>query len=94
MPTSFDTVVNLDVLSKNVEECLIVLDIDTDAQRQKNEDQFHQWLSELGYPMPAFSTLSYRLDWLALRRLHFYMAKAVANQHWEAYRYFKHAITP
>ena len=43
--------------------------------------------------MPAFLNSPYRLDWLALRRLRFYTAKAIANQHWEAYRYFKHACT-
>ena len=69
-----------------VDECPIVLDDDTDVDRQAYEDQFRQWLTVMRYPIPKFFNSPHRPDWLALRRLRFHMAKAVADRRWDYYR--------
>jgi hypothetical protein len=71
----------------NNDECPIVLRDDTALARQSNEREFKAWLTHLGYPVPELLESPYRLDWLAIRRLRFRMAKMKADGDWDRSRW-------
>ncbi|KAE9279490.1 hypothetical protein PF008_g28351 [Phytophthora fragariae] len=63
-------------------KCPVVLLVDTGLTRQRNETEFEGWLHHLGYPEPEFLNSSFRINWLAQRRLRFRTAKMIADGTW------------
>ncbi|KAE9037726.1 hypothetical protein PR001_g8269 [Phytophthora rubi] len=76
-----------DPCAPQCDKCPVVLLVDTDFSRQRNETEFEGWLDHLGYPRPEFLKSPFRIDWLAQRRLRFRMAKMIADNTW-ANRFF------
>ncbi|GMG15523.1 unnamed protein product [Phytophthora fragariaefolia] len=68
--------------ARQCDKCPVVLLSDNRLARQLSETEFEGWLHHLVYPEPEFLNSPFRIDWLAQRRLRFFMAKMIPDDTW------------